>query len=241
MELPTEGERPTRTALQKALRALRAHSAYEYQDRFRPWPCSRLDAAEYFTRFWSRRLDEAEVEVRGYLEDLQRRGQVIAYADVCGRATAYSLGASINFTFSMTPAPLAAEKCANLSGDVLNVQDFRRFVSTIRSSGHRIAFATFEPVAGLVGYVIESRRMTPKDVSAFASVVYTRLRKNFLRFHEVMRDDGYILLGHPFRVLAPIGFTAALTSIARPLGYRVEALDVADGERWLLRRKVQFV
>ncbi len=204
-------------------------------------------------------------KVEKYLRQLQNGKQPVVYVDICGRATGQSLGADLSYTFSLQPKGryFTFKGETHVEGDIFNGGDFGRFLRVIVENGHRPAFVTFVPVAGLQKYIPTEITEIPASADAELAnrrreryaetprlewdVTWQRLKNNLERMIGILRPGGYIYLTKPFQLLDMGEFLRrvpktkgrlafGVQAICQELGCAVEVVAALDGPAFLIKK-----
>lgn len=141
--------------------------------------------------------------IANYLRSLREREETVVFVDICGRT--FLRGAQASYSFSLQPIDRRwyPEQVTPVQGDIFSRHDFSRFLECIESRGHRPAWVTFEPVAGLGFYYL------PRDLrltSLHHAIVYDRLSRHLEAMIQLVRPGGYILIGRAFPMMNTLHF-----------------------------------
>ena len=128
-----------------------------------------------------------------FFREIRDANEEVINVDLCGSATATSLGADRNYSFRLGEKYFSFEDSSMtlVQGDIFNPRQFGEFIYRLREETEGVALATFFPVAGLQSYTPLERN---KDV------VYAQLAKRFRQVVEVLRPGGFFLMRRPFEI-----------------------------------------
>lgn len=161
----------------------------------------RLDRLDPFA--YLQRIPKWVPVISGYLRTLREQGESVVFVDVCGRT--FLRQAEANYSFSLQPVESrwSPAEATPVQGDIFCRHDFPRFLKLIESRGHRPAWVTFEPVAGLQFYHLPSdSRLTV----VHRRVVYERLSRHLEATVRLLRPGGYMLIGRAFQMMNTLEF-----------------------------------
>lgn len=180
---------PTTRDVRSTVRALREITARRADDQY--YRVDRRNAAEYL---WDR--DDWKKLISEFFSQLGGKGHDIVFVDVCGRASARSMGATHNYSFSLQKVGTFDdnEDGSQVRGDIFNSRDFYSFVNLLRERGHFPAWVTCEPIVGLQSYAPYTKHGLLRE-----QVVFQRLENNLRRMIEVVLPGGFIFLECPFQ------------------------------------------
>jgi hypothetical protein len=242
----TETSVPLRTELRQALEEIKGKSKRAWNgDHF--YRVDRRDAYDYFGV-----LPKWREIIRKYLYELREQGEHVAYADICGRTTAASLGADINYSFSLQPFMSRKVLGSNreetrVQGDLFSTRDFNSFIRLIRRNEDQLAFVAFEPIVGLESFTPNKRSTTRPRLNE--EVTYQILERHLAKVVSILRPGGYIYLGPPFQLTRDLAafFRGApqseyreslqVKAICKKLKCSVKVGATIGGPHWLIQKK----
>jgi hypothetical protein len=246
MNASTEESVPLRTELREAVSELKGISKRAWSDNHF-YRVDRTNASEYFGV-----LPKWKELLRKYFRELHEQGVPVTYVDICGRATADSLGADENYSFSLQPIasflrPGSNREETRVRGDLFNTRDFNAFLQLIRRNGDQPAFVSFEPIVGLQEFTPHKRSTTRPHLNE--EVTNQILVRHLTRVVSILRPGGYIYLGPPFQLTRDLGafFRGAPQSeyreslqvkeLCKKLHCTVKVGATIAGPHWLIRKR----
>lgn len=164
-------------------------------------------------------------KITRYFVELKTLNETAVYVDVCGRARGDSIGAQVNFSYSLQPPEYPFRVNSDpgrIHGDIFNGKQYAQFLKMLRDTGNRPALVTFHPVAGLQEYSVTERRWRD-DPQLLHDVTYQRLAGNLRRTVEVLKEGGFIFVTEPFE----LGSTGTIDFVCR------KPLEQYQGTLWL--------
>jgi len=184
-------------------------------------------------------------KICSYFHELHDAGEKVVHVDICGRATARSLGADISYCFSFkTPLFRSILEPNNvfIDGNIFNTSDFSSLINRLRKDNARPALVTFEPVAGLQDY-----HLLAEHVPDYMKITYGQLEKRLTDMIGILRPGGYIYLERPFQfgTLADsflrkdqkdYEISLSLKKISRLEKCRIEISSVIGGPYFLINK-----
>ena len=135
--------------------------------------------------------------IETYFSDRKAQRLPIVYADICGEASATSMGATHNYSFSIKESYRRSPDMTQFKGDVFNKRDVLDFIHDIKAHGHVLNYVTFEPIVGLGGYDLAKER---EDQELHRKVVWQQLENNLVLLLEVLEPGGYVYISKPFQL-----------------------------------------
>ena len=210
------------------------------------YPVDRYHAAGYFetNKKWK------EI-IRAYFGGLHNKGKEVVHVDICGRATAESLGADRSYCFSLkTPKhrrrvsrALSDADNVFIEGDLFSTPDFLNFMNRLKEDNVHPALVTFEPIVGLQGY-------NPLGVAIpeYPETTYGLLEKRLKTMIEILQSGGYVYLGKPFQTDGLADFVQGkrekdyeislhLKKIARQQKCRIAINEEFNGPYFLINKR----
>ncbi len=210
---------------------------------------NRLNASQYF--FFDNNefgiQSEWRKQVTSFFHQVHDQGQKVVYLDLCGEASARSLGADVSYTFSFQP--YFTSELTNVihpgvqksDGDIFSLRDFSQMLQLIRDKGERLSLVTFDPIVGLQTHTPSHEN---KDEKA---VIYGILEQRLRKVVELMVPGGFVYIGRPFQIDGLTDFllkkrqsesdlSLHLQKIAASLKCSIEIAEVLTGPYFLLRK-----
>lgn len=206
----------------------------------------RNDAEDYFGI-----LPKWRSKLINYFDSLHEQGEKVVHVDICGRASARSLGADKSYFLSLNPGEfrkaISHKGDVFIDGDVFSPKDFLRLKKRLEEDGARPALVTFKPVAGLQNYF--GAGMKVEGVPNYKEITHARLEKRLEEVVAILRPGGYVFLERPFQFDSgfinalegksqnEFDISIALKRIAKRLKCKIEIASVITGPYFLLHKK----